>query len=192
MAPLPQNNTGRLFLDYTSAGIPHTLMFRYAGTENTVDLLAAADLLADHMAQAMINTDAVTGARYSQEGTNFSLPLNGFDTQVGVRTVAGNLWTEDPDSAFYSVTGRDGSDGREWKLLHFTPYNFGGGWPGDNRFNAGENATADSIREGWQQLMNGDGGMPFAGRSISGGFVVTNGWLNIAKNAYRQRKQRTG
>lgn len=189
MAPLPDSNTGRLYLDYTSASVPHTLIVRFDGTQTAANLQSAAAIVANHMAQAMVNSDSVFAARASQEGQEFSLPVT-FTSVPGVRTLAGNIWTEDPDSAFYCLTGRSNTQARRWKLLHFTIYNFGSSWPVDNRYSAGENATVDAVRTGWAQILAGQASMPFPCVAIDAGPIVMNAYANIAKNAYRQRKQR--
>jgi len=74
MAPLPVNNTNRLWVDYTDGTNEHSLMFRYQTGELPADVMAVAD---DFLAavSAITYQLTVTAARISAEGTNFSLPI---------------------------------------------------------------------------------------------------------------------
>lgn len=189
MAPLPPNNSSRLFIDYTSQSRGHTVALRYEGTQTTPNLINAFNIVAVAMSSIMVATDSVTGARYQNAGTNFSISLP-VTPVAGANSLAGNLWVEDPESAQISLVGRDNVSGRRVRWLFFTPYNFGGSWPVDNRYQDGENTNVDDFRFIWEDIVAGSGTMPFPLVSIANNPVVLYDYVNICKNGYWERTQR--
>lgn len=79
MAALPDNNTGRYFVDYLANGREHTVMFRYAAgaapNAPGIAFLESCREFLDTMAAAMPTDYAMVAARYSASGTNFTIPL---------------------------------------------------------------------------------------------------------------------
>lgn len=189
MAPLPANNSSRLFLDYTSLNTQHTVALRYEGIQTTPNLINAFNIVATVLASVMITTDSVFGARYQNAGTNFSISLP-ITPVSGANALAGNLWVEDPDSAQLSLVGRDNVSGRRVRWLIFTPFNFASGWPTDNRYQDGENTLVDNFRFAWEDIAAGSGTMPFPLVSIANNPVVLYDYVNICKNGYWEREQR--
>lgn len=188
MAPLPPNSTARLFIDYTSMGVPHTLMVRIPNSVTPGEALNYAFTISNVLVTRMLNTDACIGARYSNEGSNFSFPLD-FDVNPGILTAAGNIWGQDPESTFISIVGRSPASGRKTRVEFFTPITTTV-WPPDNRYNPGEAAPVDTFRENLLGVLNGTSGPFIAALTIDGTGVVYNNYVNIAQNAYWQRKQR--
>jgi len=192
MAPLPQNSTNRLFLDYTSRGIEHTAVFRPAGDLFGSDITTWAQSIAELMAFVMCTDDSVTSARYSETGTNFSLPVP-FTPEPGIRDPSGFTWAEDPESAFVTVPLRSQSTGRRGRLCMFTAYRFGNlsvPWPSNNRFDPGENTIVDNWIATLKDLSQGASPYITGLVVIDGSFPVLYDYLNISKNAYWERKQR--
>jgi hypothetical protein len=79
VAPLPDNNTGRYFVDYLANGREHTVMFRYAAgaapNAPGIAFLESCRAFLEEMAAAMPTDYAMVAARYSASGTNFTIPL---------------------------------------------------------------------------------------------------------------------
>lgn len=75
MAPLPENNTARVWIDYHDGINPHALQIRHnGGSGNHPNVLAAAAALFSALSPQMYAI-TITGARYSPQGSTISLPL---------------------------------------------------------------------------------------------------------------------
>lgn len=183
MAPLPENNTVRLMIDYTSAGIVHTLMLRFGDSIGSADAATTAAALCADLAPFVNAGDSFFRARYSDHDSDFSLPIF-WTTIPGTSTGAG--FEEDPESAFVSVVGRSNAGRRvRWEL--FTVAKISTDWPLDNRYSAGESTNADDIIAAFVAATE-DATAPV--RAIDKAPVNVYDYLNIAKNGYWQRKQR--
>lgn len=189
MAPLPQNNTPRLFLDYTSMGVEHTLLLRPAAELSVSEQGAVANAWAAVLGAKMLETDSLFRVRYSPAGANFSLPL--FYTPVpGLLPAATAVWQQDPESTFISWMARSTTTGRRGRYFFFTGVR-SSTWPGDNRYNPGDDAVIDALRINVANLVGfGTSGVPPL-VSIDGTFQQIYGYTNIGMNAYWQREQRT-
>lgn len=109
MAPLPENNTPRFWLDYNDSRNSHSLMVRYAasaGVSAAMDFLDA--LLTALSADLYLIT--VEGARASASGSNISLPVawTGAAT-YGADPMPFNRRPYEMRFLSRSVTGRRGS-----------------------------------------------------------------------------------
>lgn len=115
MAPLPANNTGRYFVDYTANGRQHTVLFRYTQGAGPVPpsagFLTQVQNFLDAVAPLMPTDFAIVGARYSAWLSNISLPW-----AAPTLSVAG-AYTPDNSSApgFLSFIGR-GDTGRRVRI----------------------------------------------------------------------------
>lgn len=80
LPPLVPSNTCRFYVDYRSQGRDHTIMFRYGGIEGAGPppspvLVAVSDFM--NAMEGQMPTDyASLGARYSEVGSNVTLPLS--------------------------------------------------------------------------------------------------------------------
>lgn len=75
MAPLPQNNTSRLFLDYQVGPDQHTLSLRYAeGVVTPATVMTRLDSILDVIGPAMYLMNVVA-VRKQVQGSNVSTPL---------------------------------------------------------------------------------------------------------------------
>lgn len=178
MAPLPDNNTPVVFIDYTAAGVSHTAEIRMALGKGTSDAVAVYNALKGPMAAFLHTSDKVKGGRFRDVGSNVSFPLT-------VSAVAGTVSTAlDPDNRpnFISYTGRS-TDGRRVRFTLFSPYlNLS-----DNGYRTQSLSGADLT------LYNAVTGNTVDARTISGGVPVWNPYRNNGSNAYFQRKiRRTG
>lgn len=184
MAPLPQNNTRRLFLDYTSNGIAHTMILRLPPSAGTADTYAAA--YAEWMSTYMRDSDSVFAARYSDALSNFSLPLT-FTAVEGVLGPETNVWSQDPESAQLSIVGRGVTTGRRQRIEFFNAVAFTP-WPSDNRYNPTEQATIEAMLADYIDLAGQSGELPLV--SIGNDPLSIYEYVNIRSNAYWQNQQR--
>lgn len=74
MAPLPVNNTACLFIDYTTGGEDHTVLFRYATGSTVFDAMDAADAFFNAIDGAVF-TFTILGARDRAKNSNVTLPI---------------------------------------------------------------------------------------------------------------------
>lgn len=190
MAPLPDNNTYRLFVDYTSLGREHTIMVRYGTNLLTGEAQAAYDGLTDVLRLRMLDTDSFLRASYSLQGQTFSLPLS-VAPVAGTITGANVVWENDPESAMLSFTGRSLTSGRDARWQFFTPVRTTT-WPGDNRYNPGDEPVIDTLRINFRNFLLGDGISYPEASAIDRANTTFNSYVNISHNAYWQRKQRRG
>lgn len=185
MAPLPENSTARLFLDYTSRGVGHTMLLRLEGTLPSPGAYAAG--YAAIFAQRMFDDDSFYRARYSEAGTNFSLPIDFTVVPGVVPSATTNSWAQDPESVFLSLIMRGNETGRRARVEFFTGVP-ATPWPADNRYNPGDSSVIDALRENFTDAAETGGELPLL--TIGGDEVTVYGYVNVASNAYWQRKQR--
>lgn len=175
MAPLPESNTARLFIEYTVFGQEHVSELRLSSGSTSADAVSAYAVLAPLMAALLHTSDAVTGARFAAEGSNISNPLP-------VASEAGDQTTlPDADHApnFMSWTGRS-NDGRRVRFTFFTPL--------IDLSTTGYRQT--SVTGDTLALMNAVQGATVDARTISGAVPVWNSYTNYGSNAYYQRQAR--
>lgn len=180
MAPLPANNTHRLFIDYVANGREHTAQFRYEGTPvPTSEFLESIDDTLITFNPLMPNDWSFVAWSYVPEGGNFSIPIAGSPT-----TFAGAI-TANPATApgFLSFIGR--SDGGRRCRLYMLGCGIFAGSPGtgssDYRISPGENTAVDAARAAVAAL-----GL----RAIDGTDVNWKPYVNVGYNGHWQRKVR--
>lgn len=190
MAPVPPNSTDRVFLDYTSLQIPHTLILRLPPAGSVTDAEVVAAAAAAILVNRMLDTDSFTAARVQQSGTNFSLPI-AFTQVNGVIPLSGgaNAWAEDPESAFITFVARGTATGRRVRWEFFTSVKTTT-WPGDNRYNPGDAAPVDTLRTNWTNFVENGVTPTQQIVTVAADIPVVYDYVNIGKNAYWQRKQR--
>lgn len=186
MAPLPDNNTSRVWLAYTSVGVHHELMFRLSTVSSNAEASTKAQSLAAVLATRMVGTDSTLGARFSPGGTNFSVPIAHTPT---VGTAGSGFWAQDPESVQLSLTGRSFSDGRDvtWQFFNARLTTV---WPADNRYNPGDEAVIDTFRINFTNWVNAAATPLEQVVTISGTIPSVNAYVNIRANAYWQNAQR--
>lgn len=74
LAPLPQNNTARLWVDYSTPFFKHKILFRYPPSQGSTITMG---IVADFFAALAPDLYAITvdGARLSATGSNISTPV---------------------------------------------------------------------------------------------------------------------
>lgn len=175
MAPLPENNTARIFIRYTSLGQEHEAILRLGAAGTTAEAGAIYSQFAPLIAALLPSSDAVLGARFQGAGSNVSFPL------AGANPVNGSGVTPDTDNQpeFVSFTGRS-SDGRRVKFTVFSPQ-----WDPDTQ------GYRDIAPTGpWLDLLNALRFPDATITTISGGTPLWNSYMNRGYNAYFQRKLR--
>lgn len=184
---LPENNTFRLFIDYTSMGVPHSLLLRANGDVPWPDLQLWANNVRDVLITRMRVADSVTGARYSPLDAIYTLPL---PTLPAAGLIAGNVaWAQDPESVFLSITGRSNITGRRGRMGFFCPVATPV-WPADNRYNYGENIDVDTFHDNLVDAATGLVGAITLGVAIDNGPLSFYSYTNISSHRYWQNKQR--
>lgn len=175
VAPLPDNNTGVLFIDYTSGGQRHTAEVRLPAGSNQAAAETAYAALKGPMAALLYSDDSVLGGRWRAAGSTVSLPISG-SAAVGTQSGTGD---DDRKPNFYSFTGRS-SDGRRVRFTLFS-----------------RTVTPETI--GWrmspiptlaQAVLTALQGSSVSARTISGNTPNWNSYVNFGSNSYYQRKAR--
>ena len=184
--PLPASNTPRLFLDYTSMGIQHTVQFRVDG--GSFDVAAFLDPVVDAMRALMRIDDAIQVVRFADEGSDVTFPVATF----GLNGTASNASAiqDDPESVFISCPFRGLPSGRKGRYDFFFPVNL---IPADanNRFPFNSIEALAPLEDAIQSLVDvGVGGIHLV--DISSSRILLNQYWNRAKSAYWQRRQRLG
>lgn len=183
LPPLVPANTCRLYVDYKANGREHTVQFRYGGIEGagpppTAFLAGVSDFL--NACEAFMPTDWQSlGARYSEVGSNVSLPITPLSFGPGVIGV----WAGEAP-AFVSFVGRS-SGGRRTRVTllgaGLAPGDEGG-VTSDYRATVAESGAIATART---QLIA-------AGVQAVDGLPVTwYAYANLGYNAYWQRAVRS-
>lgn len=188
LPPVPENNTARIWIDYTSLGIRHSMMVRPAVALAISERASVAQAFATVISNRMLTSDSCFGARYSAPMTDFSVPIP-FVPVNGVVTIAGNVWAQDPESVQLSITGRSHTTGRDVRYTLFSPVSTDP-YPAKNRYLPGQSAVIDTFRENLVGLVEGGGMLDWPMVTVDGTFVTCNDYVNISGNGYWERKQR--
>lgn len=137
MAPLPPENTARLFIDYEVANVPHSFQVRFDATVRSV-FAVANDVysILNFAASGLSTSFIVTGARVAAANSAISLPysLEGTDLFGFSGDNTGTL----PESEYPRElvwVGRSPTSGRR---VRFSLYGYVGNTPGNYRFGPGE------------------------------------------------------
>lgn len=144
MAPIAEDNTGRVFVDYKANGREHTVSFRYAGAgAPSAGFLTQVSGLMEDVNFAMPSDYTLIGASYASQGTNVRLPITvdgtGFAGAQGLNAGAA--------PAYLTAVGRS-LEGRRWRAFWLgVTYNatLVGGVTTDYRVTAAENANVATL-----------------------------------------------
>lgn len=177
MAPLPENNTDRLWLFYTAKGVEHSVIFRFSSTIPQADQVAAAADFANAVKAYVLTTDSFTKVLHQDAGSHLTFPL-AWTAITGTNT---DSTENDDEPHFVSATGRS-LDGRRVKIGMYLPRT-----PDSIKYR--EARTPGSLADAYLDAIDG---MEPAPVSISGGAVVWNQYMNTGYNAYWQRQNRKG
>jgi len=184
IAPLPASNTPRLFIDYTSMGITHTVMFRPDSGSFDVGTFLNNFLLS--MRPLMRIDDQIALVRFAEQGSDVTFPV----LTPALAGTSGNtsFITDDPESVFISCPFRGLPGGRKGRYDFFFPVNT---IPLDanNRFPFNSVEALELLEDNLEVMAGaGVGGVHLT--DIAGQNILFNGYWNRAKSAYWQRRQR--
>lgn len=186
LPPLPANNTARVWLKYTSATIPHEMMFRLPAFATSAEAVTKAQNLAAVLALRMNNVDGSLSARFSPAGSFFSVPI----THTPVAGSGGTgAWLQDPESVELSFTGRSFADGRDVTYQFFTVVP-AAVWPPTNRYLPGFSAPVDTLRLNFAAWVAAAASPAEQVVTIGGAIPTLNAYVNTRANGYWQTAQR--
>lgn len=178
LPPLPEDNTPRGYINYTSGGISHVMQARFPTGSAFGPIADALSEIATVMLPVMATTDSVQTYEASEAGSNVRFII-GTDGRLG--TNASGVVNDLNSSAAFSVTGK-GSDGRLVACSFFTVV---AGSFVDVRIAIG---VAAPILADWYAGVTANPEVPLV--NIGGASVNWNGYINIRRDAYWQRAQR--
>lgn len=167
LSPLPPENTPRLFIKYTTRGIGHIMVVRLPIGGTSADAVARYNAALTALRGQLPTTDSVLGADFSAAGSNVRFPLA---VSGGVGT--SSYTASDKDRPIQvTATGRS-LDGRKVRIGMFSPaYR-----PDTYGYRiTGLSGPGAGI---WSLLT----GSSLDARSISGGTVQWNNYINIGLN----------
>lgn len=179
MAPLPENATARYFVDYTDGINEHTLLFRGLPGTSAALLGGIANNVIQELQPNMYLGWAIVGARFSQAGSDFSLPVLP-PNQVTPGSNIAMPGTAAP--RFQSIIGRGVVSGRRFRMFFF---GLNIATPNDFRIDTGEVTSLDNARS---QLIEAFGDNNIV--TIGGDTAVLYDYFNVGFNSYYERKQR--
>lgn len=176
MAPLPDNNTACLWVDYNNGWDDHSLQVRYAGAANFADAVAAAVGLFSELEPVMYLT-TILGVRYRSAGSTIALP----NTWPGAATYGAFLMPREMAPRAITFLGRS-TDGRRvsWSL-----YVYNGNTPGTYRIAAGAVGEIDAAIAHIDTVSNAG---PFC--TVSGDAPTMYPYASVNYNSYWEAEQR--
>jgi hypothetical protein len=118
MAPLPSNNTGVLFLDYSVGGESHTMQFRYSDGGTVADMKDVADQFLTALGDAIFEI-TITGARHRPKDETITLP----ESWTGSSTYGTGSATHDQSAWYIDFVGRS-AGGRRVRIALFGAASF--------------------------------------------------------------------
>jgi len=175
MAPLPSNNTGVLFVDYSVGGESHTTQFRYSDGSSLIDIKDVADQFFTALGDA-IKEITITGARHRPKDENITLPV----TWTGAATYGTGSATHDQSAWFVDFIGRTAA-GRKARIAVFGAASFEDNIGHDYRLPA-----TDQISDALD-VLNGNSDQLCG---IDNEVVVWYPYANVGVNAYWRNKIR--
>jgi hypothetical protein len=179
LLPLPPDSTRRVYINYTSGTIAHTLSLRVPAGVSAGTLDDALNEVIEAMRPIMDPEDSVLNVEESALGSNVRFPL----FPVGLAGT-GSGW--DPgdinNSAFVGMSGK-GTDGR---LVSLAFYNLQAANFQDTRIALGVISAA--YAGFFNSIAANSTGL--AWRTIGAAVPSWNQYFNVARNAYWQREGR--
>lgn len=178
LLPLPEDNTIRGYINYTSGGLPHTASFRVPDATIDGDLVNVLAWIADSMIPLMDPGDSITTYERSAKNSNVRFII-GTDGRAG--TAVGGVNNEINRSVAMSLTGK-GLDGRIVACSFFTIL---AAAFVDTRLPIG--VVAPNVAAWYDAItVNPSGEVVTIGLATVG----WNGYINVRRDAYWQRQQR--
>lgn len=177
MAPLPSNNTGVLFLDYTTCTVEHTVQIRYASASSVGAAMTLLDDLLTSLVSGLTKLEVI-GARHRAVGANVTFPI-AWTGAASYGTVVGPRYK---GAAYLDFVGR-GITGRRLRIAIFGPGDFFDTANEDYRFTVADSAVVAAA----VAVLEAGSAVPV---DISGSEVTWNQYANTGVNAYWRNKIR--
>lgn len=183
--PFAPNNTPRLWVRYTSAGYNHEILFRGGQAATSSSMITMVEPILEQMKALIRTLDAFESARYSEKGSNISLPVE-FEPVQGTGSNSGV--TGDSESYYLDFIGRDQVFGNK---VHWTLFTSSASapTPGNNRVAPGASAACDAIIAALAAAAASTSESAKL-TSIGLGRVVVYPYVNTGYNSYWQKRQR--
>lgn len=178
LLPLPEDNSPRGYIQYTSGGITHTMQCRFPSASGFGIIFNALEEIGTVMLPLMDPADSVQTYYASNEGSNIRFII-GIDGRPG--TAVGGVNNDVNRSCALSVTGK-GEDGRLVAESFFTIL---AGAFVDTRLPIG--VVAANVAD-WYDRVTNNPELPLV--NIGKAAVNWNGYINVRRDAYWQRQQR--
>ncbi len=176
---LPEDSTYRGYIHYTSGGLPHTASFRFGAGVTNSEATAALNTIGEKMLALMDSGDAILGGEYSVAGSNIRFPLPSVTTGNG--TASGAVNNDINRSVSLGLSGK-GATGHIVVSRFFTLL---GAAYTDTRLPY--SSLASNVQEWFDAIRSNE---DRAVVDIDDQIVGWNAYLNVARDAYWQRKQR--
>lgn len=180
LPPLAPDNTQRTYVIYTSGGIEHTAIHRWADGVGTGAIFAALVHIMNGMAGLIDSTDDIIGAEYSAKNSNIRFPFTGFTPIPGTNT--GGINNEVNQTAKVSLVGK-GTDGRlvRWDLYHLAA-----------AFSPNLRSDLGSLLPVYQNWFNSIAATPggFRPVNIGGATPTLHTYVNFERNSYWEAELR--
>lgn len=178
LPPLPEDNTIRGYLSYTSGGLPHTASFRFPDSTPFGTIFNALQAIATDMLPLMDPGDSITTVEASAKNSNVRFPIG----VIGLPgSAVGGVNNEINRTVAMSITGK-GNDGR---LAAFSFFTLLAAAYVDTRLPIG--VVAPNVAAWYDSVTNNPVEQPV---SIGLGSLNFNGYINVRRDAYWQREQR--
>lgn len=181
LPPLPENNTGRLFIDYTTGRLTHSLIFRYGASAGPADALGRATLFLDALKSSLPLTWVVLGGRVQEAGSLITLPYDVGDLATFAGTFAAGI-PEADEPKQYKWVGRGVTSGRKTSL---GIYGIARATPPDFRYSGEE--LSPNLNAALTVLKNGAVTAPV---TIAGDAATWYDYVNVQYNSYWERRAR--
>lgn len=175
LPPLPDNNTDRILIQYTSFGQQHVAELRVADGISPATAIDVYNGYANLMKALITTSDVITGARFAEKGTLVSFPL----TVSAVQGTNAGAPPADNKPNFISIVGRSPTGYR----TRFTVFTGVYGEASKYRMYPGEGAAAFALLN----YMKADTNTFFAKDGVK---AIINNYINLGVNSYFQRRQR--
>lgn len=180
LVALPQDNTARLWLDYTVAGRARSIQFRRPTSLDFANVLSSFRQVLVANITAFYASTVFTAARYAEAGSNVTNPLF-FTSLTGTGS---GLQAAQDTPRFLSWAGRDASGHKVRYYLYGTK--LAEGVPGDYRYTTGESTAVTALKTDLFDFLDELGVC-----TINGQAPTMNDYTNTGFNSYHQRALRS-
>ena len=185
MAPVANNLTGRIWVDYEVANVPHTMMVRYVHPAQPLpDVLETIGQILGYLKPVLHTSWVVTGVRQSLPNSTISLPIDYSNSPLqGFAGENGGTFDGVWAPREFVMVGRSSTTGRR---VRFSVYGVVSSTPANYRFGPGESVFTTTT---FVAALNA--------ASFAGIYITADGssarwypYVNVNYNSYWERQQR--